>query len=499
MAIEFMPGALAVQVDDDGAGSDLDEAARARGRARRRAHGRAGAGRLPGAGVAADRRPAAVSRSAARSALSAGRRALPRRIAPNTVRRSGASATSRTTTRRLAVGAHEVGQQRHGLTVGDQREQHQQVVGAVAHVGLEPAERAAGADRQLGVVAVGLADRPRRRRAARRAAPGRRRPPADGRPAASGGTAPRSAARGRAAGPARAGRKGYSSPSTRSRLPSASAGIDVSGSASVTSTRSAGCSADSRRSAGASRYSPADWIAATRSVPVICSAVACEVGLGLLDAREQRVGVRDERLRRRGQPHVAPDALEQRDARLALEQRELLGDRGRAVGQRFGDRADRPAGGQLAQQAEALEVEHREEELHDNRQNFQWTRTISAGLLPAMNSAPEPSSSSPRRSRSASCRCSASSPSRPASASPRSCSCASRSPRRSCGPRRPRGALPRAGRAGGGARAGARRGRLRDAVRPVLPGPGPHGRVGAVADPLQLPRTGDGGGDPPQA
>jgi hypothetical protein len=61
---------------------------------------------------------------------------------------------------RLAVGAHEVGQHGHGLAVGDEREQHQQVVGAVADVGLEPAERAARADRQFAVVAVELADRP---------------------------------------------------------------------------------------------------------------------------------------------------------------------------------------------------------------------------------------------------------------------------------------------------------------------------------------------------
>ena len=41
--------------------------------------------------------------------------------------------------------------------------------------------------------------------------------------------------------------------------------------------------------------------------------------------------------------------------------------------------------------------------------------------------------------------------------------------------------------------------RLRDAGRPVLPRPAAHGRLRAVPDPLQLPRAGDGGGDPPRA
>jgi hypothetical protein len=59
-----------------------------------------------------------------------------------------------------------------------------------------------------------------------------------------------------------------------------------------------------------------------------------------------------------GQPHAAAGALEQRDAGLALEHRELLGDRRRRELQRVGDRGDRSALAQLAQQAEAAEMEH---------------------------------------------------------------------------------------------------------------------------------------------
>ena len=47
-------------------------------------------------------------------------------------------------------------------------------------------------------------------------------------------------------------------------------------------------------------------------------------------------------------------------AGVALERRELLGDGGRRVGERLGDRRDRAPGGQLAQQPQAADVEHRE-------------------------------------------------------------------------------------------------------------------------------------------
>ena len=78
-----------------------------------------------------------------------------------------------------------------------------------------------------------------------------------------------------------------------------------------------------------------------------------EVGLGERRALEQRVGVPDEHQRGVGQPHAAAGALEQRHAGLALEHRELLRDGRRRELQRVGDRGDRPALVQLAQQAQA--------------------------------------------------------------------------------------------------------------------------------------------------
>ena len=84
-----------------------------------------------------------------------------------------------------------------------------------------------------------------------------------------------------------------------------------------------------------------------------------QVGLGERRALEQRVGVLDEHERRVGQAHAAARAFEQPHAGLALEHRELLRDRRRRELQRVGDRGDRPALVQLAQQAQAAEVEHR--------------------------------------------------------------------------------------------------------------------------------------------
>ena len=60
-----------------------------------------------------------------------------------------------------------------------------------------------------------------------------------------------------------------------------------------------------------------------------------------------------------GQAHPAPCTLEQRHARLALEHRELLGDRRRRELKRVGNGGDRPARVQLVEQAEPVQVEHR--------------------------------------------------------------------------------------------------------------------------------------------
>ena len=58
--------------------------------------------------------------------------------------------------------------------------------------------------------------------------------------------------------------------------------------------------------------------------------------------------VLDQHERGVGEPDAAARALEQRDAGLAFEDRELLGDGRRRELQRVGDRGDRPALAQLA-------------------------------------------------------------------------------------------------------------------------------------------------------
>ena len=84
-----------------------------------------------------------------------------------------------------------------------------------------------------------------------------------------------------------------------------------------------------------------------------------QIGLGERGAREQRLGVLDQHERRVGQAHAAAGAFEQPHAGLALEHRELLRDGRRRELQRVGDGGDRPAFVQLAQQAQAMDVEHR--------------------------------------------------------------------------------------------------------------------------------------------
>ena len=59
-----------------------------------------------------------------------------------------------------------------------------------------------------------------------------------------------------------------------------------------------------------------------------------ELRLRLLEPLQDRLGVRDQDPRQRGEPDAAPDRLEQGHAGLGLELAELLRDRGRAVGQR---------------------------------------------------------------------------------------------------------------------------------------------------------------------
>ena len=95
--------------------------------------------------------------------------------------------------------------------------------------------------------------------------------------------------------------------------------------------------------------------------PATSPRVAREVGLGLLQARDHRVGVLDQPPAGGvGEPETRrPIALEQRIPASRSSAASSLGDRRGRVGERLGDRGDRAAGGELAQQPEAMDVEHR--------------------------------------------------------------------------------------------------------------------------------------------
>jgi hypothetical protein len=112
------------------------------------------------------------------------------------------------------------------------------------------------------------------------------------------------------------------------------------------------------------------WNDATRTRPGHLARRAREVGLGRLEPGDHRVGVGHEPPARLRELHAAADALDQPYARVALERRQLLGDGGRRVGQRLGDRGDRAPRGQLAQQSQAADVQHRVAELTGRMQKM---------------------------------------------------------------------------------------------------------------------------------
>lgn len=84
-----------------------------------------------------------------------------------------------------------------------------------------------------------------------------------------------------------------------------------------------------------------------------------DVGLGLVDDPQDALDVTDEHLRLRRQPHPATIGLEERDTHLTLELRELLGDRGRTVGQRLRDLGQGPTMTQLTQDTQPPQIVHR--------------------------------------------------------------------------------------------------------------------------------------------
>ena len=65
-----------------------------------------------------------------------------------------------------------------------------------------------------------------------------------------------------------------------------------------------------------------------------------------------------ERLARLGQDHAARPSLEQARPGLALEDRDLLRDGRRRVGQDVGRAGERAAAGDLSQHTQAADVEH---------------------------------------------------------------------------------------------------------------------------------------------
>ena len=105
--------------------------------------------------------------------------------------------------------------------------------------------------------------------------------------------------------------------------------------------------------AGQRRGKPAD-----AQLPGVAGDVGVEVGPQQLQLGEQRVAMGQQHARDGRQAHAAAVGLQQRLAHLALQRGQLLGDRrGRQV-QRVGRRRDRAAVGELAQRAQAAQVDH---------------------------------------------------------------------------------------------------------------------------------------------
>ena len=157
---------------------------------------------------------------------------------------------------------------------------------------------------------------------------------------------------------------------------------------------------------------------------------AASVGLRGLHAVEQRAGVLDEQPPGVGEPERAAGALEQRRAGLALEHGQLLGDRAGRVVERAGGGVDGSAGVELAQQAEAAQVEH---PCRNATRSCAGTCACHERRLRARSTVcvrRARSSASCRLRPSAPWRSSASTPSTPGSRSATSCSSASRWPPR---------------------------------------------------------------------
>ena len=89
-----------------------------------------------------------------------------------------------------------------------------------------------------------------------------------------------------------------------------------------------------------------------------------QLGLGLAEAGEDRVGVADERLAGLGQPDSARVALDERAAGLALERGDLLRDGGLREGEGLGGGRERAADGDLPEHPHAANVKHQKNLYH---------------------------------------------------------------------------------------------------------------------------------------
>jgi hypothetical protein len=97
-----------------------------------------------------------------------------------------------------------------------------------------------------------------------------------------------------------------------------------------------------------------------------------ELGLGCLQLGEHALGAPDEQPRGGRERDPPPLSLEQRDADLALEGREVLRDRGRRVSKRPRGRGDRAALGELAEHVQAADVEHAKAQLMPGVRIRKW-------------------------------------------------------------------------------------------------------------------------------
>jgi hypothetical protein len=120
-------------------------------------------------------------------------------------------------------------------------------------------------------------------------------------------------------------------------------------------------------------------------------------GLRQFEPLQDRLGVRDQDARLRGQPHAAPGRFQQCHPSLLRELVELLRDRGRTVGQRLGHGRERAEPVDLAQQPETVHVEHadplpspalviRQFSSPVSLENIRWTNQLSVADRGGMSS-----------------------------------------------------------------------------------------------------------------